>query len=183
MENTKSNIFKSSFLELGKTKSLVTMGLLIACKVVLDLCTIQVTSGLHISFEFLVDGIVCMLFGPVVGVLYGLVGDIMCYLIYPKGPFLIGFTLIAMASAFFYGIMFYKKKPTILRVAISHTVGIIIFNMALTTYAIHLLYGMELLALLTTRIIKAVILLPFEIALLYFFLETVRTRILKNFHR
>lgn len=165
--------------ELKNVRNLVTAGLLIALKLVLDLFTIQITPTLHLGFEFLVSATISMLFGPVVGAMCGGLSDIINYIINPKGTFFPGFTISAMVGGIIYGLVLYKKKLTITRCIIAEVAIIIIVDILLNTFWLSLLYGKAFNILLPARIVKNVVMIPINVAMMYCVLNLVN-KIKKN---
>lgn len=168
-----SSMAGESLAQLQNVKTLTVVGALLAVKVILDILTIQITPSLHLSFEFLAEGIAGMLYGPVVGIIYGMVGDILCYLMNPKGTYFIGFTLIAMVSGCINGGILYKRKPTVKRVISARIINIIICNMILNTLCLVALYSTGILAMVPLRIFKNLILLPLEVMVMYWVVNKV----------
>lgn len=168
-----SSMTEESLAQLQNVRTLTVVGALVAIKVILDILTIQITPSLHLSFEFLAGGIVCMLYGPVVGMIYGMTGDILCYLINPKGAYFIGFTLVTMVSGWIDGSILYKKKPTIKKVLFVRIINIFVCNMILNTLCLVALYSTGVLAMVPLRIFKNLILLPVEIIVMYLVLNKV----------
>ncbi len=110
------NVFIKSFTNSAKEfrnlKSVVTAGLLVAVHTVMAVfLSITVTQSLRISISFLANVVTGALFGPIVGMVCGGVGDVVQYLIKPTGAYFPGFTISAMLSGFIYGTAFYYKFP------------------------------------------------------------------------
>lgn len=165
--------------ELKSVRSLVTAGLLITLKLILDLFTIQITPALHLSFEFLASATMSMLFGPVVGAMCGGLSDIVNYIINPKGVFFPGFMISSIVLGLIYGLSFYKKNITITRCIIAEVAVILIVNILLNTYWLSLLYGKSFNILLPVRIVKNLAMIPINVTFMYFILNLVN-KIKKN---
>lgn len=170
--------FYDSFLcsskELKNVRSLVTAGLLITVKLVLDLFTIQITPFLHLSFEFLASATISMLFGPVVGAMCGGLSDIINYLMNPKGTFFPGFTISAMVLGILYGAVLYKKKITITRCIIAEVLAVVVVDILLNTFWLSTLYGKAFYVLLPARAIKNIAMIPINVGMMYIVLNLIK---------
>lgn len=106
------SIFKESAAEFKNLKSVVTAALLIALHTVLAVfVSIQVTESLRISISFIANVVIGALYGPVMGLVCGAIGDVVQFIIKPTGPYFPGWTLSAALACLIYGIFFYKHLP------------------------------------------------------------------------
>ena len=160
-------IFKDSAKEIRKTKSLVTMAVLLALAVVLGFVSVQVTESLRVGFSFLPNAVSGQLFGPVGGMLVGGLADILKYLVKPTGPFFPGFTISGVLGGLIYGLVLYKKPATLPRIILCMTLIAVFVNMLLNTYWLTILYGNAFLVILPARIVSNLISLPVNIILYY----------------
>lgn len=104
--------FTDSAKEFRNLKSVVTAALLVAVHTVMAVfLSITVTQSLRISISFLANVVTGALFGPIVGMLCGGIGDIVQYIIKPTGAYFPGFTISAMLSGFIYGVAYYNRFP------------------------------------------------------------------------
>lgn len=104
--------FGSSAKELRNIRSLTTAALLVALRTIFAIFSIQATTSLRISFSFLVSMLIGVLYGPVVGLVCGGIGDIVQFVIKPTGPYFFGFTLNAALAGLIYGSFLYGKFPS-----------------------------------------------------------------------
>lgn len=160
-------IFKDSAKEIRKTKSLVTMAVLLALAVVLGFVSVQVTESLRVGFSFLPNAVSGQLFGPVGGMLVGGLADILKYLVKPTGPFFPGFTISGILGGLIYGLTLYKKPTTLPRVILCMTLISVFVNILLNTCWLTILYGNSFLAIWPARIVSNLITLPINIILYY----------------
>ncbi len=111
----------SSRLKLNSTRNLCLLAILFACQVVAGLISLPSGFGnLGIGLSYLFQASSCLIFGPVVGLLIGGVGDTIGYFLSPPSyPFFFGYTLNAMLSCFMYGLCFYRSKITFTKVLLS----------------------------------------------------------------
>ena len=106
------SIFKESASEFRNIRSVVTAALLIALHTVFAVfISIQVTESLRISISFIANVVIGALYGPVMGLVCGAIGDVVQFGIKPTGPYFPGWTLSAALACFIYGMFFYKHFP------------------------------------------------------------------------
>lgn len=160
-------LFSDSLKEFKKIRTLTTVSLLTAVAVVLGFFSITLGDYIKISFAFIANEMVGMLFGPVVGSIMGGVTDILKYIVKPTGPFFFGFTFNAILGGLIYGIMLYKKPLRLINIIITNVIVMIFINILLTTYWLSILYGNGFFVILPMRILKELIMCPIEIALFY----------------
>lgn len=93
-----------------KTNDITLMGVLLALVVVCKFIPIPSGFGnLGLGLTYLVLATMCLLFGPLWGLLFGAFSDILGFIISPT-IFLFEYTIQAAITCFIYGIFFYKKK-------------------------------------------------------------------------
>ena len=169
------NIFVRSLRELKSTRCLAVTALLIAINVTLDLLglSIKLPPNLRIGFGFLCNASIGMLFGPVVGGLFGGAMDVIKFMLKPDGGFMPGFTFNAMLAAFIYGLFFYKKNLSLPRILTAKLVVIVLCNIVLGTYWLTLLNGKGFLAILPARAIKNLIQWPVDSLIFFLVAKTL----------
>ena len=165
-------MFVESGRELRKTKSLVTMAVLLSLAVVLGFISIQVTESLRVGFAFLPNALAGQLFGPVGGMVVGGLADILKYLVKPTGPFFPGFTISGILGGLIYGLVLFRKPVALPRIILCHVLIGVFVNMLLNTYWLTLLYGNSFLAIWPARIVSNLITLPVNI-MLHFLVVTL----------
>lgn len=155
---------KNSAAEFQNIRTIVMCGLLAALGIVLRLyVSIDITKNIRIGFSELPNVVTAYLFGPVVGSIFAGVVDILKFIIKPTDAFLPLFTLNAAAKGFVFGIGFYKKKITWLRIFVVQLIAKIIFGILLYT----LFYGISFgagaaMGALMERVIQNLISLPID---------------------
>ena len=170
-----SRLYSYSFKELKATHNLVLCGLMAALAVVLNYTTsIFITPNIRIGFSGLPNRVVEYLFGPWVGAVFGAMLDILKYLLKPDGgAFFFGYTFNVMVAGVIYGFVLYKKSVKIWRILIAEFLTKAIVNCGLNTLWIAVLNGNAFMAILPARVIKNIIMLPIDTALLFFTLTFV----------
>lgn len=161
-------MFKESLKELKVTKHLVICGMMAALAVVLEyVASIEIGPYVKIGFSGLPNRIVEFLFGPVVGVVFGGMLDILKFIVKPSGTFFFGFTFNAMLAGFIYGCFFYKKSVSVARILIAEFLVKLIVNCFFNTLWIALLYGKGFFTILPLRALKNLIMWPIDSAIIY----------------
>lgn len=167
MSNLLSTI-RSSAKELKNTVTLTTTAMLTGLYVVLHtFTTIVVNAFLQLRFSGIALAMVGGLYGPVVGAISGGVGDLLKTLIRPTGGFFPGFTLGEMVRGAIYGFFLYQKKPTIWRVFFASFTSVFVCDFLLTTLWLTMLGNGAFAALLVSRTLRCVMMVPIETILVY----------------
>ena len=159
--------FADSLRTLSRTRTITTVGLLLAIQMVLSSYgVIEVTDSLKISLAHLALTPTAILFGPVAAGLQGALSDILGFIPKPTGPYFPGFTLTACLLGVIYGIALYKTKRTLWHVIAARFAVCLLLNITLNTVFLTMLYGPSRLATLPIRIVKNLIQLPIDCVLL-----------------
>jgi len=159
--------FSESLRTLSRTRTITTVGLLLAIQMILSSYgVIEVTDSLKISLAHLALTPTAILFGPVAAGLQGALSDVLGFIIKPTGPYFPGFTLTAALLGVIYGMALYKTKRTFWHIAAARVVVCLLLNITLNTVFLTMLYGPSRLATLPLRIVKNLIQLPIDCLLL-----------------
>ena len=168
-------LFSDSLHEFTVTKNLVLCGLMAAIAIVLSMvASISIGPYVKIGFSGIPNRIVEFLFGPVVGCIFGGALDLLKFMIKPDGPFFFGFTFNVMLAGLIYGCLLYHKPLSIKRIVIAEFLVKLIVNCGLNTLWISMLYGKALFVLLPMRLLKNVIMLPIDSAIVFFALSLTK---------
>lgn len=150
-----------------KTVVLVHMSLLIAMNVLLThIVPVLKIDTIRISFGFVPVAFSSMLFGPVIGGIGAVLGDIIGMIIAPKGPYFPGLTLSALLTGVIYGLFLFKKPKTTLRITLAVICITLFIDIVLNTYWLTFILGKGYLVMLPERIIKSLLMLPVQIILI-----------------
>ncbi|OAL42137.1 Substrate-specific component FolT of folate ECF transporter [Lactobacillus delbrueckii subsp. bulgaricus] len=87
------------------------------------------------------------------------------------GGFFIGFTLTAALESMIYGFFFYKKPIQIWRVIASVICVTVICNIGLNTLWVSMMYGINFMVALSSRILKEIITPWIQMVVVWFILE------------
>ena len=168
-------LFSDSLHEFTATKNLVLCGLMAAIAIVLSMvASISIGPYVKIGFSGIPNRIVEFLFGPVVGCIFGGALDLLKFMIKPDGPFFFGFTFNVMLAGLIYGCLLYHKPLSIKRIVIAEFLVKLIVNCGLNTLWISTLYGKAFFVLLPMRLLKNVIMLPIDSAIVFFALSLTK---------
>lgn len=177
-------IWRASYQELKKVKTLTSAAMFMALSAVLGYFTIEAGPYLKIGFSTVVNQFVYYLFGPVVGACYGGVFDLLRYVVKPTGAFFPGFTLDAVLGGVIYGALLYRKPLCLSRCFLAHLAVVLICNAGLNTLWISWMSGKGILALLPLRLLKNLLQCPVDSVLFYVMAKRLEqaglVRVLRN---
>ena len=150
-------------------KAIVLLGLMIALNVVLGRLSIQFTPEVRLSvFGFLPIALAGMLMGPLYCGLVGAAGDVVNYVLFTHayGAYFPGYTLTALLSGLWYGLVLHGKKITWARAVLCILPVILLGEMGLNSVWTYMLYSKTFWAKLPIRLVTNAIEAPVKIALL-----------------
>ncbi len=142
-------------------KTMVCCAALIAAAIVLSRFLSINAWNLKIGFTFIPVFLAGYLYGPAKGAAVGGLADLVGALLFPIGAYFPGFTLTCALQGVTYGI-FLRKKQTQVRILISVLIIQLVLGLLLNTFWISILYGSSFEALLATRIVQCLIMIPVE---------------------
>ena len=143
------------------TRMITTIGVLVAIEVVLSrFLSINIWSN-KIGFAFVPCALCAMLFGTGPPVILEIIADLLGATLVPSGSFFPGFTLTAALRGLSYGLLL-GKKQTPLRILLVVLFNQLVLGLALNTLWITILYGSNYGALLITRSVQCLVLIPVE---------------------
>lgn len=151
-------------------RSITLMALLIAMMVTLSRILGIETQFVKVSFTFIPEIIMGMLFGPFWTGIGAVIADFIGMALFPKAPFFIGFTINAFLEGAIYGYFFYQKEITWKNSIQSVLVTTILINLILTPLWLALMYQVPLNSwvIWAPRLIKTVIWIPVQAIITYF---------------
>ncbi len=156
-----------------KPKTTAFCAMMIAINVVLSFFVPVFSSYLKIEFGFITLPIVSLLYGPITGCMMGMVQDIVGLIVKPTGALLIMLTLTDGITGMIYGMAFYKKPVTFIRVFITQFIIVLFVNIILNTIALAPTVASGFVGILPSRIIKNILLLPIQSVIMYALLKTM----------
>ena len=104
-----------------KTKDVTVLAMLVALNVVMaELLKFPIIPKvLELSFGFVPIAVAGMLFGAIPAMVVAVIADIIGALIFSSGDFFFGYTLTALLTGLFYGLLMHKKDADWKRAAIA----------------------------------------------------------------
>ena len=168
-------LYSDSFQELKVTQNLVFCGMMAALAIILNYTTtINITQYIRIGFSGLPNRVVEFMFGPAIGAIFGGMLDILKFFLKPDGgAFFFGYTFNVMVAGVIYGSILYKKPIKLWRLFFAELLVKTIVNCGLNTLWLSVLNGRAFMVILPARILKNIIMLPIDTAILFFTLTFV----------
>ncbi|MCI1284320.1 MAG: folate family ECF transporter S component [Lacticaseibacillus songhuajiangensis] len=163
------------------TRNLVYLAMLMAMALVLGRFSVG-NDWIKISPAFIATGLMGYYFGPWLAALAAALNDQIAYMLWGSGGNFLGFTLSAAVGALIYGLFFHKKAVTLWRVIVATVLVVGIVNVGLDTLWL-VMMGFKLQVIIWPRVIKNLVVLPVQAALLYTVLKAVvrvRPRLERN---
>ncbi len=116
---------------IGSLKILVFAALMVAMARALSLLPSIPIGQTRMSFGFLARALCALVGGPVMGLAYGFVEDILGFVLDPSGDFFFGYTLSTMAGMLVYALCFYRARITVWRILMANFLVNILVNAAM----------------------------------------------------
>ena len=162
-----SAYWRAARWELTRLRSLVFCALMVAAAIALGLFSIPVAENLKLSVSFVARALAALVGGPVLGIVYGVVEDVLGWVLHPGGPFFPGYTLNTVLGVLIYALFFYRQRITIWRIAAAKVLTNYPINVGLGCLWSHMLYGKGYLYYAATSVVKNSLYLPLQILLLF----------------
>ena len=158
---------------MSNLKKVIIAALMLAATIVLSRFLSVKTPIIVISFSYIPIMLCAILLGPWWTMLVAGLADLIGALLFPFGAYFVGYTISATLSGFIYGIFLrYKKemsyKKFLLMLSISTLLVIAICNGLLNSLWIYITTKKALIAILPTRLVKELVMLPIQIATIFF---------------
>lgn len=165
--------WRAAAAELKDTKSIVFASLIVVLRIVVKAFRIPLAAGLSLTFDCYVNSLGSLIYGPVVGLCVGAVSDTLGYLIFPSGVYFFPFIFVEMLSSFIFGLFFWKRQISVLRVLAAKFTVNLVCNIILTSLFMKWMYvalGDEKATTYSiinlVRIVKNLVLFPAESVLI-----------------
>ena len=84
-----------------------------------------------LTFGFLARALCALVCGPVLGLVYGFVEDILGFILQPSGEFFFGYTLSTMLGVLFYALCFYRRRLTVANIVLANLLVNLLVNAVL----------------------------------------------------
>ncbi len=149
-------------------QQIAILGVLIAASLALSRIEIHIGPSNRLSFGFVINAIIGVLYGPWVAGFAGAAEDLLkAFLFGTTGQFFIGFTLTAFIGSFIYGFFLHRKNIRWQHVLAAVVLNAVFTNLILNTLWINILYQTPIVVLLASRIPQNLIMTPVRFGLIY----------------
>lgn len=153
-----------------RNKKIILAAMFLAILVVLSRFLSVKTPIMKISFAFIPTMLCATYLGWEWSVLVNVLGDLVGALLFPTGPYFVGYTITTAVAGLIYGLLLHKKSPEDLpgwefgiHVIAAVILVAVVVNMGLNTVCMSITMGKAFWPLLGTRIIKQLIMIPVHI--------------------
>lgn len=149
-----------------KIRKIIISALLLASTIVINRFLSINTSILSIGFTFVPLMLSGIILGPKYSLLIGLLADLIGALLFPFGAYFFGYTISGALTGLIYGLFLYQKdqfvfnKKFLIRLILSILVVTILINGVLNTIWIIITSETASVAIIPTRVIKQLIMIP-----------------------
>ena len=116
---------------LSSPKMLVFAALMVALTRALSIQPSIPIGHTSLSFGFLARSLCALVCGPVLGLAFGFVEDILGFILKPTGEFFFGYTLSTMLGVLAYALCFYRARITVWRLVLANLLVNLLVNAAL----------------------------------------------------
>lgn len=158
---------------MSKIKKNILAAMLLAMLIILNRFISIKTEVLVISFTFLPMMLSAIWLGTKYSTVIALLGDFIGAILFPFGPYFPGFTVSSALSGLIYGLFLYNKgnemsnKKLLIRLIISSVIQLIFVNIFVTSLWIHILYGKAYLAIMASRTVTQLVMIPIHVISIY----------------
>lgn len=176
--------YKDSLNSFKSVKSISAIAILFALMIVCKFLSIPTGfANLKISFVYLFFVLIAMLYGPIPGLIIGMMSDILGFVLIPSGAFYFGYTIQAALTGLVYGLCFYKNKVTFMHCFFARLLVNIFLNVILGSFLWGHIMNYELNVTLSYMIAyelpKNIIFLLPQSILLHLFLKTISPALIR----
>ncbi len=166
---------------MSKSKKIILTAIFLAMLIVLSRFLSVKTPIMKISFGFVPTMICAIWLGPKWTILLNVLGDLIGAILFPTGPYFVGYTISTAIAGAIYGVFLYKKeadsyteKQFVLRLIVSTVLVAVISNMLLNTLWTSITTGKAFKVLFLTRFIKQIAMIPVHIIVILFLERILR---------
>ena len=152
--------------EVKKLRTLAVSAIFLALSSAVASVFIPLPNNLRVYFTYGPKALCAAVIGPVSGLLFGLTGDLLGFVLHPTGGFFPGYTLTSMMGMFLYGLGLYRKKITVRRLALTKLLVNLVCNAGLNVLWSEILYQKAWIVYFTASLTKNLALWPVETAVL-----------------
>lgn len=122
---------------------------------------------MRFTLTFIPMAICGFLMGPWIGMGVAVTGDLLGMLLWPKGPFFIGFTIASAVSGFLFGLIHKKEgNALVVWIVVVTCLNSLLANILITSYSLTFITEAPLGGFIAPRLVKAAVELPIRILIL-----------------
>jgi ECF transporter S component (folate family) len=172
---------------MNKTKKIILCALFLSSTIVLGRILSIRTPIITIGFSFVPIMLSAIILGPKYSTFIATLADIIGALVFPTGSFFFGFTITAFLTGLTYGLLLYRKdfkvdKWFIIRLLVSTVIVTGILNGVLNTIWIIMMTNGASKVIITTRVLKQLVMAPVKIITILLIGKIFGERINKLMH-
>ncbi|MBE5039283.1 folate family ECF transporter S component [Ructibacterium gallinarum] len=154
--------------QIRKPRTMVICAMMVTLNIVLGYFNLWLSSYLRVGFGFVTQPVVTMMFGPLAGCVTGVFQDILSYMLNPVGgAYMPTYSMCVGISGMIYGFVLYRRPVTLWRVFLAKLLVIVLSNILLNSIALAPTVGSGFIGILPARILKNLLLLPIQTAVVY----------------
>lgn len=165
--------WKAAVADLYSTRNLVFAALMVAMARVLALIPSIPIAHTRLSFSFPARAMCALVCGPVAGMAYGFVEDILGFILQPTGEFFFGYTISTMAGLLVYALCFYRRRVTVVRIVAANVLVNVFVNAMLGSLWTMMIRGGGYFGWFVPSLIKNLITIIPKSLVLYFFFQAM----------
>jgi len=126
-----------------------------------------------LSFSFPARAMCALVCGPIAGMTYGFVEDILGFILQPTGEFFFGYTISTMAGMLVYALCFYRRRVTVVRIVVANVLVNICVNAMMGSLWTMMIRGGGYWGWFTVSLSKNLLTIVPKSAVLYFFFQAM----------
>jgi len=165
--------WKAAAADLYSTRNLVFAALMVAMARVLALIPSIPIAHTRLSFSFPARAMCALVCGPVAGMVYGFVEDILGFILQPTGEFFFGYTISTMAGMLVYALCFYRRRVTVVRIVAANVLVNIFVNAMLGSLWTMMIRGGGYFGWFVPSLTKNLVTIVPKSVVLYFFFQAM----------
>ena len=165
--------WKAAVADLYSTRNLVFAALMVAMARVLALIPSIPIAHTKLSFSFPARAMCALVCGPVAGMVYGFVEDILGFILQPTGEFFFGYTISTMAGMLVYALCFYRRRVTVVRIVVANVLVNVFVNALMGSLWTMMIRGGGYWGWFTVSLSKNLLTIVPKSVVLYFFFQAM----------
>lgn len=169
-----------SLKEVSSVRTLVFAAIIIAIRVAIKELRIPIVPpSVYFGFDFLINSVGSMIYGPIVALLVGAVSDTLGAVLFQIGTYFFPFIAVEMMSGFIFALFFYRQQLSTRRIILARLAVVVICNFILNplimTWSNYYFYKAPYEFITIARVLKNAVMFPLECLILVFWLGALST--------